>query len=222
MKNLEITAKTVDEAIQQALEQLNLTLDEVKVTVLKEGKSGVLGLGAEDARIRVEPLVPVSEKGENLTETAKQVLEKLLVLMDVDGSVVPQTPPSDEESPRGAAPINFDISGEDLGILIGRRGHTLACLQYIVRLIVGHQTEAWVPIVIDVEGYKQRRYGALQNLAHRMAEQVKERETPFTLEPMPAYERRIIHLTLADNPDVTTESIGQGESRKVVILPRKR
>ena len=222
MKNLEITAKTVDEAIQQALEQLNLTLDEVKVTVLKEGKSGVLGLGAEDAKIRVEPLVPVPAQGDDITETAKQVLEKLLELMEVDGSVVPQVPPQDEGQKEAATPINFDVSGEDLGILIGRRGHTLSCLQYIVRLIVGHQTEAWVPIVIDVEGYKQRRYGALQNLAQRMAEQVKERETPFTLEPMPAYERRIIHLTLADHPDVTTESIGQGESRKVVIVPRKR
>ena len=222
MKNLEITARTVDEAIQQALEQLNLTMDEVKVTVLKEGRSGVLGLGAEDARIRVEPLVPVPEKGDDIIETAKQVLEKLLELMEVDGSVVLQATPPDEEQTRTTTPINFDVSGEDLGILIVRRGHTLACLQYIVRLIVGHQTEAWVPIVIDVEGYKQRRYGALQNLAHRMAEQVKERETSFTLEPMPAYERRIIHLTLADNPDVTTESIGQGESRKVVIVPRKR
>jgi spoIIIJ-associated protein len=222
MKNLEITARTVDEAIQQALEQLNLTLEEVKVTVLKEGKSGVLGLGAEDAKIRVEPLVPVPAQGDDITETAKQVLEQLLELMEVDGSVMPQATPPEEEQKEATTPINFDVSGEDLGILIGRRGHTLACLQYIVRLIVGHQTEAWVPIVIDVEGYKQRRYGALQNLAQRMAEQVKERETPFTLEPMPAYERRIIHLTLADNPDVTTESIGQGESRKVVILPRKR
>jgi len=222
MKNLEITAKTVDEAIQQALEQLNLTLDEVKVTVLKEGKSGVLGLGAEDARIKVEPLVPVPAQGDDITETAKQVLEKLLELMEVDGSVMPQAPPPEEGQKEATTPINFDVSGEDLGILIGRRGHTLSCLQYIVRLIVGHQTEAWVPIVIDVEGYKQRRYGALQNLAQRMAEQVKERDTPFTLEPMPAYERRIIHITLADHPDVTTESIGQGESRKVVIMPRKQ
>jgi spoIIIJ-associated protein len=222
MKNLEISARTVDEAIQQALEQLNLTLDEVKVTVLKEGRGGVLGLGAEDAKIRVEPLAPLPGQGIDIVETAKQVLEQLLDLMEVDGSVVPQSAPSEEAQKEATSPINFDISGEDLGILIGRRGHTLACLQYIARLIVGHQTEAWVPIVIDVEGYKQRRYGALQNLAHRMAEQVKERQTPFTLEPMPAYERRIIHLTLADNPDVTTESIGQGESRKVVILPRKR
>ena len=109
-------------------------------------------------------------------------------------------------------------TGDDLGILIGRRGQTLSCLQYIVRLIVGHQKRSWLPVIIDVEGYKQRRYQALQVFARQMAEQVHAKKMSFTLEPMPAYERRIIHLALADHKDVTTESIGQGESRRVVIL----
>jgi len=87
---------------------------------------------------------------------------------------------------------------------------------------VGHQTKTWIPIVIDVEGYKQRRYEALRNLALRVAEQVKASGMPFTLEPMPANERRIAHLTLADHPDVTTQSIGEGEARKVVILLREK
>ncbi|MBI2287496.1 MAG: KH domain-containing protein, partial [Chloroflexi bacterium] len=117
--------------------------------------------------------------------------------------------------------IALDVKGDDLGILIGRRGQTLAGLQYIVRLIVGHQTKNWVPIVIDVEGYKQRRYQALQVFARNLAEQVKAKGTPFTMEPMPAYERRIIHLTLADHPDVTTESIDEGDFRKVMIIPRQ-
>jgi len=154
-----------------------------------------------------------------ITEVAKDVLEVLLTRMGVVASVVSQTKPIGGEE-GSTPPIAFDIEGDDLGILIGRRGQTLACLQFIVRLIVGHQTKAWVPIVVDVEGYKQRCYERLQALAARLAEQVKARRVPFTLEPMLAYERRIIHLALADDPDVTTESIGEGESRKVVIRPK--
>ncbi|MDD5081887.1 MAG: KH domain-containing protein [Dehalococcoidales bacterium] len=165
--------------------------------------------------------LPTPER-EKIAELARSILEKLVSLMGVVATVVPQ-PPSSEQQPEGeTAPISFNILGEDLGILIGRRGWTLSCLQYIVRLIVGHQTEAWVPIMIDVEGYKQRRYESLQALAWRIAEQVKTRRVPFTLEPMSAYERRIIHLALADHPDVTTQSIGEGETRKVVVLLREK
>jgi spoIIIJ-associated protein len=141
--------------------------------------------------------------------------------MGVEGTVIPQNQPEIDEE-EAAESASFNIRGDDLGILIGRRGQTLIALQYIVRLIVGHQMKTWLPITIDIEGYKQRRYQALQDFAHEMAEQVKTRERSFTMEPMPAYERRIIHLALADQPDVTTESIGQGESRRVVISPRKR
>ncbi|TET17873.1 MAG: protein jag [Dehalococcoidia bacterium] len=216
MERLEISAKSVEEAIQQALERLGVSREEVKVTVIKEGRHGILGLGAEEAKIRVEP---VAKQDSDITEVAKGVLETLLTMMGVVASVVPQANPVAEEE-EAATPINLDIKGDDLGILIGRRGQTLSCLQYIVRLIVGHQTEAWVPIIIDVEGYKQRRYETLRALAWRLAEQVKARGVPFTLEPMLAYERRIIHLALADHPDVTTESIGEGEARKVVIQPK--
>jgi len=166
--------------------------------------------------------VPVSRQESDIAETAKGVLEKLLALMGVAGSVVPQAQPFVDEEQEATASAAFNIEGEDPGILIGRRGQTLACLQYIVRLMVGHQTETWVPIFIDVEGYKQRRYQGLQLLARHMAEQVQAKEAPFTLEPMSAYERRIVHLTLADHPDVITESIGQGEARRVVILPKEQ
>ena len=219
MENLEMSGKTVEEAIQRALEELGVSREEVKVTVLKEGRHGVLGLGAEEARIRVEPLVPAPEESD-IADAAKGILEALLSMMAVTASVV--SPTRSFVEGEATAPIAFDIKGDDLGILIGRRGQTLSCLQYIVRLIVGHQTEAWVPIVIDVEGYKQRRYEALQALAWRIAEQVKVGQTPFTLEPMSAYERRIIHLALAEHPDVTTQSIGEGEARKVVILPKEQ
>jgi len=165
--------------------------------------------------------VPVPGKEGNLAETVKVVLETLLTLLGADASVVFQVQPFAEEKEEAPAPIAINIEGDDLGILIGRRGQTLSCLQYIVRLIVAQQTKAWVPLTIDVEKYKQRRYESLQALARRMAEQVEARGVPFTLEPMTAYERRIIHLTLADHPAVTTQSVGEGEARKVVILPKE-
>jgi len=169
----------------------------------------------------VRPLVSGLKKGSDIAEVAKVVVETLLAQMGMVASVTPQTKPLVEGGEGAPDVITLNVKGDDLGILIGRRGQTLASLQHIVRLIVAHQVKARVPVVIDVEGYKERRYGALQALALRIAEQVKARRRPFALEPMPAYERRIIHLTLADDPDVTTESIGEGETRKVVIMPRE-
>ena len=221
-KELEVSAKTVEEAIQRALEQLGVSREEVEVTLIKEGRSGILGVGGEEARVRVRPLVELPEKEEDIAEIAKGVLETLLTMMGIAGSVMLQTQPVVEVEEGTTTPVTLNISSDNLGILIGRRGQTLSSLQYIVRLIVGQQTKSWVPIIIDVEGYKQRRYRALKALAQRMAEQVKANRAPFTLEPMQSYERRIIHLTLADYPDVTTQSTGEGEARKVVILPKKQ
>ena len=161
------------------------------------------------------------ESEDDIAEKAKGVLETLLTAMGVVASVEFHSQPFVEGEEGGAVPIVFNIRGDDLGILIGRRGQTLSCLQYILRLIIAHQTNAWVPVTIDVEGYRQRHYEALRALAQRMAERVKTEGRSFTLEPMPAYERRIIHLTLADNPDVVTQSTGEGEARKVVIQPEK-
>jgi len=197
----------------------------VEVTVLKEGKAGILGLRAEEAVVRVQTLVSVPEKESEIAEiaeTANGILEKLLTLMGVSGTVVAQEQPIVEEGKETTTPIVLNIKGDDLGILIGRRGQTLAALQYTIRLIVSHQTKVWIPLIIDVEGYKQRRYKALQTFAQQMAEQVKASKAPFTLEPMPAYERRIIHLALADHPDVTTQSIGEDEARKVVIVHKEQ
>ncbi len=222
MEDLEISAKTVEEAIQLALEQLGVGQEEVEVTVVKEGKPGILGLGGEEAVVRVKPLVLTPKKESDIAETAKSVLGSLLTLMGVAGSIVSQAQPIVEGEQEATSSVALNIKSDDSGILIGRRGQTLSCLQYIVRLIVGHRTKAWVPIIIDVEGYKQRRYQALQTFAQHMAEQVKAKGEPLTLEPMPAYERRIIHLALADHPDVTTQSVGLGEARKVVILPKEQ
>ncbi len=160
------------------------------------------------------------EEETDIVETVTGVLETLLAKMGVAGSIVPHSQTVIETEAGMAAPIALDKKGDDLGILIGRHGQTLSCLQYIVRVIVGHQTKTWAPIIIDVEEYKQRRYEALQAMAWRIVDQVRASGMPFTLEPMPAYERRIIHLTLVDHPDVSTQSINEGEARRVVILPK--
>ena len=214
MKELEVSGKTVAEALQLALEQLGVSEDEVKVVVLKKGKSGVLGMGAEEAKIKVT-LLPVSGEKLDVSEVAKDVAETLIKSMKItaDVSVIQET--------NGELPVTLNIQGDDLGVLIGRRGQTLASLQYIIRLIVAEKLKAWVPVNVDIADYKKRRYESLQNLALRLAEQVKRSRRLITLEPMPADERRIIHLALTDNPDVTTQSMGEGEMRKVAILLKK-
>jgi spoIIIJ-associated protein len=157
----------------------------------------------------------------DIFEEAKKVLEDLLDLMDLPGNVRHSDEFTSKDENGEFASIGLNIEGEDLGILIGRRGQTMVSLQYIVRLIMAHKMQVQIPIVLDVEGYKQRRCEGLRTLAIRLADQVKSRNTPFAMEPMSAFERRIIHITLADHPDVITESTGVGEGRKVVITPKK-
>ena len=214
MKEIEVSAKTVDEAIQTALEQLGVDEDQVEVVVLRKGRSGVLGMGTEEAKIKVKLLSEAKEKDE-VASIATEVLETLIKAMGISAEVCVTQAPTEEQ------PMALDIEGDDLGILIGRRGQTLASLQYVVRLIVAEKMKMWVPINVDVAGYKKRRYESLRGLALRLAEQVKRNRRLITLEPMPADERRIIHLALTDHPDVDTESTGEGEGRKVAILLKK-
>lgn len=198
---------------------MGLSREEVAVNVVSEGRSGILGLGAEPAVVQVSPLTApavVAESIGNVAETAKGVLEKLLDLMGVPATVTSQA----NEGGEAPASITLNVSGEDLGILIGRRGLTLSSLQYVVRLMVSNQTKSREPILIDVEGYKERRYRNLEAYARQMAEAVKMSRKPFTFEPMSSFERRLIHVALSNDPDVTTESMGEGEDRKVVILPK--
>jgi len=206
MEGIEITAATIEQAIEKAEAQLGLNRDQFEVEVIREGKSGILGVGGREAFIRVTPLIlPEKDAVKRVTE----ILDALLRLLGVPGKVEVL---SDE------LPLSLDIKGDDLGILIGRRGQTLASLEYIIKLVVVGRLKAWLPLTVDVEGYKKRRRDSLQRLALYLAEQVKSRRRAITMEPMPAGERRIVHLTLADDPDVTTQSIGEGENRKVVIL----
>jgi len=158
---------------------------------------------------------------DTVVDITRDILENIIYAMGINATIVCQEQAVVQESERIETPIVFDIEGDELGILIGRRGQTLACLQYIVRLIVSHKIKASTIIVIDVNGYKQQRYKSLNKLANRIAEEVEANGKSFELEPMPAYERRIIHMALADHPAVITESNGIGETRKVVIFPKE-
>jgi spoIIIJ-associated protein len=219
MESFEISGKTVEEAVQRAAEKLGVSRDEVKYKVLKEGKSGILGIGAEDAKILVEP-VASPEDEIDVAALAKSILEDLLRQMSFKVMVVVGKPLVDE-STEAAPMVTFNVTGDDdIGILIGRHGQTISSLQYLLRVIVSNRVKSPPSIIVDIDGYKQRRYAALRATAKRLAEQVKTRKSPFTLEPMPAFERRIIHLALANDPDVTTQSIGEGDGRKVVIMPQ--
>ncbi len=209
MEGIEITAATVEEAIEKAEAQLGLSRDQFEVEVIREEKSGILGARGKEALIKVIPVIPTEKEAANVVT---EILDTLLGLLGVTGKV---------EVVSDEIPLALDITGDDLGILIGRRGQTLASLEYVTKLIVVGRLKTWLPLTVDVAGYKKRRCDSLQRLALYLAEQVKSRRSAITMEPMPADERRIVHLTLADNPDVTTQSIGEGESRKVVVLLRQ-
>jgi len=208
MEELEISAGTVEEAIEEAERQLGASRDQFEVIVVRRGKTGILGIGGKEAVIKVRPVASLEQ---NVVKVATEVLDTLVRLMGVVGKV--------EAS--AEIPVTLNIEGDDLGILIGRRGQTLACLQYIVRLMVAGRLKAWLPLAVDVAGYKKRHCENLRKLALNLADQVKLRRRVITLEPMLPDERRIIHLTLSNHPDVTTHSIGEGESRKVVILLKR-
>ena len=206
MEGIEIAAATVEQAIEKAEAQLGLSRDQFEVEVIREENSDTSGKLDEEALIRVKPITLPEEEA---VKVVTEILDSLLELLGVTGQV---------EILSDEIPLDLNIRGDDLGILIGRRGQTLASLEYITKLMVVGQLKAWIPLTLDVAGYKKRRRDSLQRLALYLAEQVKSRRRAITMEPMPADERRIVHLTLSDNPDVTTQSMGEGENRKVVIL----
>lgn len=235
--SLEMIAPTVDEAVARGAAELGVTPDRLLVEVLDEGGQGMLGLGSRQARVRLTLLGGAGAPAPTATaaddeadeedeehvareiEVARGTVRELVSLMGLTARVSGRWGEADEpEEPR---PILVDIRGDDLSLLIGRHGESLSALQYLTRLIVGKELGSYLPIVVDVEGYRARRERQLRQLARRMAEQAVERGRTMTLEPMPPAERRIIHLELRDHQRVFTESIGEGESRKVTIVPRR-
>ena len=211
----EFSGKTVEEAVEKGLAELGVARNAVNVEIVREGSRGILGLGGENAVVlltRVEtPAASTPPTGAGAD--AKEILEGLLSRMGIPARVE-ISPAGESEGPDAFA---LNIVGDDLGILIGRRGETLRDLEYITRLMLAPKHKS-VKVVVDVEGYRVRRERVLRELAKRMAERVAANRQPITLEAMPAYERRIVHLSLRDHPAVTTNSIGEGEHRRVMIL----
>jgi spoIIIJ-associated protein len=212
MEMREVTAKSVEEAIELALKELGARREEVEVEVLSRGKAGFLGIGAEPARVRVRRLTTT----ESPASLAMEVMKRLLSAAGVTATATLRS----AQDPETGGPI-IDIGGDDSGLLIGRRGETLRALQFLVNLLVNKQLEKPVRVGVDVEQYRERRYKALKELALRVAERAVASGRAITLEPMPSAERRIVHLALANHPQVTTQSIGFGSSRKVAIIPKK-
>lgn len=211
MENVEITGKTVEEAIELALKELGVSKEEAEIQVLSRGRAGILGIGAEPARVRAS----IIKRTPHIAALAKEVLEKLLNYMAVKATVYLKSQVGED-----GAGVALEIGGEDSGLLIGRRGETLSSLQFVVSLLVNRRLKEKSMVTLDVEGYKQRRYEALRKLALRMAERVKSSGRPISLEPMPPNERRIVHMALSEHPDVTTQSTGVREARKVTIQPK--
>jgi len=240
MESVEVSAKSVDEAIDIALEELGLRRQQVEIEILTSGKPGLLGIGGEPARVRVTALEegtarPMAEpelepEGQAAVEIkdlrspevdlAIECLTRLLELMEVECEVTLRAPETPGDG-LGRASAVLDVDGDDLGLLIGRRGTTLSALQYMVNVMVNRKTGGRVLVNVDAEHYKRRREETLRGLARRMADRVRQTGRSVTLEPMPAAERRIVHLALAEEEPVTTGSVGEGESRKVVIYPRR-
>ncbi|MEN6571861.1 MAG: RNA-binding cell elongation regulator Jag/EloR [Anaerolineaceae bacterium] len=242
---LEIIAPSVDEAVERGLEQLGLSKDEVEIEVLDSGSKGILGIGGRQSRIRisikgeirpsdtetsqiVEPAVTrivaaneadLSEEDRQALKIARDVVFELLERMKVKAQINSYfVEPEDENDERM---VMVDIQGNDLSILIGRRSETLNALQYIASLIASKELGKWLPLMIDVQGYRQRRERQLRQLGRKMADQAVQTGKRQILEPMPANERRIIHLELRNHPQVTTESTGEEPFRKVTILLKK-
>lgn len=221
MRSLEKSARTTSEAVELALAELGVGRDQVDVEILSEGRPGLLGLGAEEARVRVtlREEKATAPPPEDVTAAGQEVLEKVLSLLGLEATVEVRSS-SAYGMAEGQVSCVLDIQGPDPGILIGRRGNTLFALQYLVNLILSKRYRSRVKAFVDVEGYRRRRQDSLRSLALRMAEQVRSTGQAVTLEAMPPHERRLVHVALQAHPDVITESVGEGENRKVIITPR--
>jgi spoIIIJ-associated protein len=199
---VEKTAKTVQEAIALALEELGVQREDADVEILDEGSKGIFGIGGKLARVQVS--VKSDSRSDKAVGFLKDVLDKMNVEVEIDAT-------EDEES------VMLKITGKDSGIIIGRRGETLDALQYLTSLVINKQTEDYKRVTIDIENYRQKREETLVKLADRLADRVVRYRKSVTLEPMNPYERRIIHSTLQNNRMVETHSVGEEPNRKVVI-----
>lgn len=224
-QSIEAIGATVEEAIGRGLEALNITRDDVDVMILsaEPGRTARVRLTRQPRAAAPASAAPATQQTVTAEDSAaaQRLVQAVLDHMKYKVQITPRDPADlngydEQDEPT----LVLDIRGGDLSTLIGRRGETLDGLQYLVRLLVAKELGHYLHVVLDVEGYKAHRAQMLKQLALRMAERVAATHKPAALEPMPANERRIVHLALRDNTQVRTESVGVGENRKVTIIPQ--
>ena len=231
-QSVETRGRTVDEAIQAALVELGVEREDVDVDVLAEGRAGVFGVGSQEARVRVTLLADEYDeddededegeyedqpgRGAEEAELARETLEHMLDLLEFPNVVTVR----DIERDHGTTNIRVDVAGDDVGLLIGRHGETLASLQFVLNACLSKDLVRSTRVIVDVEHYRDRREESLRGIALRAADRVRRERRSLTLQPMPPNERRIIHLTLQTSAWVSTESTGDGMERRVVISPK--
>ena len=210
MEYIEVSAKTVNEAITEACTRLGVTSDKIDYEIIDEGSNGFLGIGSKPAIIKAS----VKEEEVSLEDAAKKFLNDVFTSMNMN--VVINIIFNEEKKE-----MDIDLSGDEMGVLIGKRGQTLDSLQYLVSLVVNKNTEDYVRVKIDTENYRERRKETLENLAKNIAYKVKRTRRAVSLEPMNPYERRIIHSALQNDKYVTTHSEGEEPFRKVIVTLKK-
>ena len=209
MDFVKFTGKTVDDALNNALLELKAASDQIEYEVIDKGSTGILGIGSRPAVIQ-------AKKRFTIDGAAKDFLADVFRTMDMDVEIEAVYDEAEKE-------ISIDLIGDDMGILIGKRGQTLDSLQYLTSLVVNKQSEEYIRVKLDIENYRERRQETLENLARNLARKVKRTRKAVELEPMNPYERRIIHSTLQGDRYVVTSSEGEEPYRHVVIsLKRER
>ncbi len=207
MDYIEVSAKTVDDAIIEACQKLVITRDKLEYTVIEEGSTGFLGIGSKPAIIKAR--VKSSVDG-IATDFLKEVFDAMNMAVVIKATY-------DEANNN----LDIDLSGEEMGVLIGKRGQTLDSLQYLVSLVVNKGSNDYIRVKVDTEDYRRRRKETLENLAKNIAYKVKRTKRAVSLEPMNPYERRIIHSALQNDKYVTTHSEGEEPFRRVVVTLKK-
>ena len=207
MEFIEVSAKTVNDAITEACQKLTVTSDKLEYEVVEEGSSGFLGIGSKPAVIKARVKSSVED-------TAKDFLKDVFEAMNL--AVIVNVKYDEANNS-----MDIDLSGDEMGVLIGKRGQTLDSLQYLVSLVVNKNVDNYIRVKVDTENYRQRRKETLENLAKNIAYKVKRTKRPVSLEPMNPYERRIIHSALQNDKYVTTHSEGDEPFRHVVVVLKK-
>jgi spoIIIJ-associated protein len=208
MDMITVSAKTVDEAITKALIQLETTSDRLEYEIVEKGSNGILGfIGSKPAIIRAKKKVTIED-------TAMDFLKDVFGAMEMEVKLEADYNDVDKE-------ISIDMSGNDMGILIGKRGQTLDSLQYLVSLVINKESEDYIRVKLDTENYRERRKETLETLAKNIAYKVKRTKRSVSLEPMNPYERRIIHSSLQNDKFVVTRSEGEDPFRHIVISLKK-